>query len=139
MAQEGTPMAGRLTGERRIVIAIYDGVSLLDLSGPLSAFRLASRFASSHRLRLDYTCSVVSSRGGKVTTADGVVVLTDSIRTLDRATIDTLIVPGAFLVEDVTKDTELIKWVAVRAPRCRRVCSTCIGSFLLAAAGIMNG
>lgn len=58
---------------------------------------------------------------------------------LDRTTIDTLIVPGAFLVEDVTKDTELTKWVAARAPKCRRVCSTCVDSFFLAPAGIMDG
>jgi transcriptional regulator GlxA family with amidase domain len=133
-------MAGRLTGERRIVIAVYNGVSLLDVGCALESFRIASEFACARCLRLDYKCSVVSSRGGKVKTADGVVaILTDSIRTLDRMTIDTLIVPGAFLVEDVTKDTELIKWVAARAPKCRRVCSVCVGSFLLAAAGIING
>jgi transcriptional regulator GlxA family with amidase domain len=133
-------MAGRLTGERHIVIAVYNGVSLLDVGCALESFRMASDFACARCLKLDYKCSVVSSRGGKVKTADGVVtLLTDSIRTLDRVTIDTLIVPGAFLVEDVTKDTELIKWVAARAPKCRRVCSVCIGSFLLAAAGIING
>jgi transcriptional regulator GlxA family with amidase domain len=42
-------------------------------------------------------------------------------------------------VENVTRDVELIKWVAKRAPKCRRVCSVCVGSFLLAAAGILNG
>src|SRR5262245_31502993 len=82
-------MAGRLAGERRIVIAAYDGISLLDLSGPLAAFSIASKFACDRCLRLDYKCSVVSSRGGKIKTADGVTLLTDPIRTLDRTTIDT--------------------------------------------------
>lgn len=72
-------------------------------------------------------------------TADGVPLLTQSIRSVDRAEIDTLIVPGAFAVEDVIRDTELIKWIARRAPKCRRVCSACVGSFMLAAAGILDG
>lgn len=72
-------------------------------------------------------------------TADGVPLLTQSIRSVDRAEIDTLIVPGAFAVEDVIRDTELIKWIARRAPKCRRVCSVCVGSFMLAAAGILDG
>jgi transcriptional regulator GlxA family with amidase domain len=47
-------------------------------------------------------------------------------------------VPGAFAVDDVTRDRGLVQWVKKRAPSCRRVCSVCIGSFLLAAAGILN-
>jgi transcriptional regulator GlxA family with amidase domain len=74
-----------------------------------------------------------------VPTADGVPLVAESIRSLDRTEINTLIVPGAFLVEDVTRDGELIKWVAKRAPRCRRVCSVCVGSFILAAAGLLHG
>ena len=132
-------MASRLKPERRIAIAVYPGVSLLDLGGPLEAFRVASEFAGTRSRRLNYKCSVVSSRGGQVPTADGVPLITESIRSLDRIEIDTLIVPGAFLVEDVTRDVELIKWVAKRAPKCRRVCSVCVGSFMLAAAGLLNG
>lgn len=132
-------MASRSTVERRIAIAVYPGVSLLDLGGPLEAFRVASEFGGPRGRRINYTCSVVSSRGGPVLTADGVALITDSIRSLDRIEIDTLMVPGAFLVEDVTRDVELIEWVAKQAPKCRRVCSVCVGSFLLAAAGILNG
>ena len=132
-------MARRLKPERRIAVAVYPGVSLLDLGGPLEAFRVASEFAGTRSRRLNYKCSVVSSRGGQVPTADGVPLITESIRSLDRIEIDTLIVPGAFLVEDVTRDVELIKWVAKRAPKCRRVCSVCVGSFMLAAAGLLNG
>jgi transcriptional regulator GlxA family with amidase domain len=132
-------MATRFKLERRIAIAIYPGVSLLDLGGPLEAFRVASEFGDARDGRLNYRCSVVSSGGGQVPTADGVPLLSESIRSLDRTEIDTLIVPGAFLVEDVTRDVELIRWVAKRAPKCRRVCSVCVGSFMLAAAGLLRG
>jgi transcriptional regulator GlxA family with amidase domain len=114
-------------------------ISLLDLAGPLEAFRVASTFGGSRGHRGAYECSVVSVRGGPVMTANGVVLVTDSVRTLSRAQIDTLIVPGAFLVDDVTRDRDLVQWVGKRAATCRRVCSVCIGSFLLAAAGVLDG
>ena len=57
---------------RRIVIAAYEGVSLLDLAGPLEAFQVASRFGGSRESRVTYECSVVSIRGGPLKTADGV-------------------------------------------------------------------
>ena len=72
-------------------------------------------------------------------TADGVALITDSVRTLSRTQIDPLIVPGAFLVDDVTRDRDLVEWVRKKAPTCRRVCSVCVGSFLLAAAGVLDG
>ncbi len=125
---------------RRIVFTAYEGISLLDLSGPLEAFRVASAFNGPRGHRGSYyECSVVSVRGGPVKTANGVALLTDSLRTLSRTQIDTLIVPGAFLVDDVTRDRDLVRWVGKRAPSCRRVCSVCVGSFLLAAAGVLDG
>jgi transcriptional regulator GlxA family with amidase domain len=123
---------------RRIAITAYDGVSLLDLAGPLEAFRIASAFAGPRGRRVAYECSVVSVAGGKVKTSDGVELVTAPARSI-KAPIDTLIVPGAFLVEDVTRDKKLIQWVRTNAPACRRVCSVCVGSFMLAAAGILDG
>src|SRR3984893_13056036 len=126
---------------RRIVITAYDGISLLDLAGPLEAFRVASTFGgpspSGHLAT--YECSVVSVRGGPVKTANGVALVTDSVRTLSRTQIDTLIVPGAFLVDDVTRDRDSVEWCTKNALTCRRVCSVCVGSFLLAAAGVLDG
>src|SRR5712664_1683916 len=124
---------------RRIVIAAYEGVSLLDLAGPLEAFQVASGFGGSRESRVTYECSVVSIRGGPLKTANGVELVTESVRSLGRDPIDTLIVPGAFAVDEVTRDRALVRWVRDRSPSCRRVCSVCIGSFLLAAAGVLDG
>ncbi len=124
---------------RRILIAVYEGVSLLDLAGPLEAFRVASDFGGSREGRVTYECSVVSIRGGPLKTANGVELVTESVRSVGRDPIDTLIIPGAFAVEDVTRDRALLRWVRDRSPSCRRVCSVCIGSFLLAAAGVLDG
>src|SRR6476619_296002 len=104
---------------RRIVITAYDGISLLDLAGPLEAFRVASTFGGpgpGGGLGT-YECSVVSVRGGQVKTANGVALVTDSVRTLNRTQIDTLIVPGAFLVDDVTRDRDLAQDVIIQDTR----------------------
>lgn len=132
-------MARGLTKERHIVLAAYPGVSLLELGGTVEAFRVASEFGGAGGKKVGYKCTIVSSQGGKVLTADGVTLLTRSVRSLGRTEVDTLIVPGAFLVDDVTRDKALTKWVAKKAAECRRVCSVCVGSFMLAAAGVLKG
>src|SRR5262249_60353121 len=65
--------------------------------------------------------------------------LTNSARRQAKNPIDTLVVPGGFFVDDVTRDRALVQWIAKTAPGCRRVSSVCVGSFLLAEAGILDG
>jgi transcriptional regulator GlxA family with amidase domain len=101
---------------RRIVITAYDGISLLDPAGSLEAFRVASTFGGPSGRLGTYECSVVPVRGGPVKTAAGVALVTDSVRSLSRTQIDTLIVPGVFLVDDVTRDRDLVRWVRKKAP-----------------------
>jgi transcriptional regulator GlxA family with amidase domain len=42
---------------------------------------------------------------------------TKSLRSLAQKPIDTVIVPGAFRVEDVTRDRVLMQWLRKIAPR----------------------
>ena len=123
----------------RVAFVAYEGVSLLDLSGPLEALRVASTHPNHLGAALLYTCSVHSVLGGRVLTADGVPIVTEPVRALEGQAIDTLIVPGACRIDDVRRDRELIDWIRRRAPGCRRVCSVCVGTFLLAEAGLLNG
>lgn len=128
-----------MTSTRQIVFAAYPGVSLLDLTGPLEAFRIASALAARDRGAPRYECVVVSSRGGPVTASGCVELVTKSIADLEGKPLDTLIVPGGFFVEDVTRDQALVDWVRERANDTARICSVCVGSFLLAAAGLLDG
>ena len=129
------PSAGAL----RVAIVAYEGVSLLDLSGPLEALRIASTPPNDVAASLRYACSVHSVHGGPVMTADGVALVTEPVTALDGHVIDTLIVPGACDINDARRDRELIDWIGQRAPHCRRLCSVCIGAFLLAEAGLLHG
>src|SRR5215813_14274089 len=126
------------TRSRRVVFVAYEGVSLLDLAGPLEAFIVANRFGPAVGEPPLYECSVASVPGGEVRTADGLTIGTQSVDTLKGKVIDTLIIPGACAVDDMTRDRALIKWVRNKAGACRRVCSVCVGSFLLAAAQLLD-
>jgi transcriptional regulator GlxA family with amidase domain len=139
MTKIGKILPKTMASTRRIVITAYHGVSLLDLAGPLEAFRLARSLAAHGRGSPAYECVVVSARGGAVMTSDSVELVTQPIAALDGKPIDTLLVPGGFFVEDVTRDQVLVDWVRERASGCSRVCSVCVGSFLLAAAGLLDG
>src|SRR5262245_59735544 len=123
----------------RVAIVAYDGVSLLDLSGPLESFRVASTHPNHIGASLIYACSVHSARGGPIATADGVPIVTEPLTALYGQAIETLIGPGAGNIDDGRRDSELIDWIGRRAPDCRRICSVCIGAFLLAEAKLLTG
>ena len=129
----------RLTSPLHVGFVAYEGISLLDLSGPLEALRVASTFADLGRASPMYECSVLSAHGGSVMTADGVRIATEAVSAVDGRALDTLIVPGAFDLHDVRGDRDLIAWVRDQAPECRRICSVCSGTFLLAEAGLLSG
>lgn len=123
---------------RRVVLLAFEQMNLLDLSGPLQALASANRFGAK-KGREFYDTRVASVHGGLVTTSSGLPVMTVSIATLNGLAIDTLIVPGGSRDDTFHSPPELVKWIAQRAPRVRRVCSVCTGAFLLAATGLLDG
>jgi len=123
----------------RVAFVAFKGMSLLDLCGPLEALRVVSLHPDFAGGPLVYETHVVSADGGPVMTCDRVALVTEPLASLKGRAIDTLIAPGAPDARDVTADARLTAWVKARAPKCRRVCSVCTGSFLLAVAGLLRG
>lgn len=79
-----------------------------------------------------------------VTTSSGLslgidrAVVAGAVTELDRA-IDTLLVVGGTGTVQAAQDPALLRWVAAVAPGCRRVGAVCSGTFVLAAAGVLDG
>jgi len=123
---------------RTVLFIGYDGVGLLDLTGPFTVFWSASWFLT-QRGEPPYERRVATVKGGPVATADGITLIAEPLSNFDTAPIDTLVVPGALDLTGAMQDPVLIDWIARNAPRARRVCSVCTGTFVLAQAGLLEG
>jgi transcriptional regulator GlxA family with amidase domain len=138
------------TGRSRLIVfAAFDGMRVIDLTGPLDAFSLANVMMGQDA-QTGYELRIVSERGGAVPTSSGLAILTDPLSAFDGIEIDTLIVAGgasalrhdsnnAAVADWLASQKRLVDWIATRAPHVRRVCSVCTGTFLLAAAGQLEG
>jgi transcriptional regulator GlxA family with amidase domain len=122
----------------RVIFIAFEGVSSLDLTGPLSVFAGATHFRK-ERGQPGYDCTIVTLKGGPVATDLGAAFLSKPVSEIDRRKIDTLVIPGAISMDAALKDDVLIAWIAEQGSHVSRVCSVCAGAYLLAASGLANG
>lgn len=116
---------------RRVAVFIYPQFNLIDLSGPLEAFGIATRMAAG-----SYRVTVMSLAGGEVESSTGVRVMSQ-VAVADA--IDTLVIVGDPGISDRKFLPETIDFIRTAAARARRTASVCMGAFLLAASGLLDG
>ncbi|WP_411755970.1 DJ-1/PfpI family protein [Sinorhizobium meliloti] len=78
-----------------------------------------------------YDLVVASVDGGVVTTSTGLQIVAEPLHEIGREQIDTIIVPGG-RPNDKPLSTRDWSPGSLSGPRARRVCSVCVGAFLLA-------
>ena len=83
-------------------------------------------------------CLTVSERGGAVACAKGLKSAAD-VSFADCPPLDYLLVPGGFAAFDEMRNERLIGFVRERAASANHVLSVCTGSFILHAAGLLDG
>jgi len=126
---------------RRIGIVAFDGATLLDLTGPLDVFAMASLNLQHAGIAdaLPYPMEVFARQPGLVSTTSGLKIHADSAYGTLRDDIDTLVIPGSPDVTRVLADPALLDWVRAMSTRVKRLVSVCTGAFLLAEAGLLDG
>jgi transcriptional regulator GlxA family with amidase domain len=122
-------------GRRKVVIVAYDGVKLMDVTGPLQAFSDA-RFGDGCPA---YQVVVVSESGGLITTDTGMKMDTARLDKTVIDSVDTLLVSGSDLTIPPVATAALGARVAQFIDRPRRLGSICTGAFILAKLGVLDG
>lgn len=134
-----TPPVHALDQPRTLLFLAYPQMGLLDLTGAQTVFWAATKARAARGLP-GYRLVTASLEGGLVPTAEGLAVGTEPLAPWLREPLDTLVVPGApEIVRTLPDHAELVAWLAQAAQRARRTASVCSGTFLLAAAGLLDG
>jgi transcriptional regulator GlxA family with amidase domain len=120
-------MQGRLM--QRIGFVVLPGFQLMSLAA-LSVFE----FANKEMGEPVYDVRLLSETGGSIRSSIGVSVGTQPF---DDTNFDTLIVGGSAVIGSLTPG--VIKFLRHAVGRTRRVAATCVGAFILAEAGLLDG
>jgi transcriptional regulator GlxA family with amidase domain len=120
--------------KRRVLVLAVDGAQSLDILGPVEIFYYAEQqVPGSYRVQV-----VGPASDGHVTLSNGlrlgVEPLPDPV-----PRHDTLVVAGGEGARRATSDPAVVDWIARASQRARRTTSVCTGSYLLAAAGLLDG
>jgi transcriptional regulator GlxA family with amidase domain len=130
----------RDTGKRRFVLVTMPGGDPFDLIGPLGVLREANfLLEASGRPDLVYDYEVVSNQPGTVFEAQGLRIVVDKPCYDIRGHIDTVVFPAIDYEGKNLQDERFIGWIRRISKRSRRVVTACIGSYVLAEAGLLDG
>ena len=129
-----------MKSRKRVVILGLPPVDALDVIGPAEVFAYANRLsaAKSEPYSVELVCA---SADIYVESETGIGLRAHRTLAQERQSgkpIDTLIVATGFAALGHL-DASAIAWIRKRARTIRRVCSICVGSFVLAEAGLLDG
>jgi transcriptional regulator GlxA family with amidase domain len=130
------PALRRASAGRRIIVVAVPPVDELDLVGPLQVFNSVNRLAG----RAVYAIEVVSNADRRTVEGEGGIlnfVARQHFRRIRGACDSVLLVCG--LGTRFVRDASLSAWLRKVAPDVRRLGAVCVGSFLLAEAGLLDG
>jgi transcriptional regulator GlxA family with amidase domain len=121
---------------RRVLVLTIDGVQTLDATGPAEVFAAVQVDGKPY-----YKVEFGSLGGGERVTSSGLRIQTKDVTSMRLQAADTLLVAGADEadIRRALENAELIRWLKRAARSAGRVTSVCSGSFLLAAAGLLDG
>lgn len=120
-----------------IAFLAFDGVQILDVTGPAAVFAAANDAAGT----AFYRVHILSVAGGEVQSNSTVMLGTQALKTLAPRQVDTWLVAGGDLqgLNMLAANGEVRKWALRASAKARRFGSICTGTFLLAHFGLIEG
>jgi transcriptional regulator GlxA family with amidase domain len=125
---------------RRIAMVGFDGIQVMDVTGPLEVFSRAGRLLV-ERGEADappYEVVLAARHAGPIKASSG-LALVASATLAELGEVDTLLVSGGAGTRAALQDNALLEWLATHAPRARRYGSVFTGALLLGRAGLLDG
>ncbi len=123
-------------------ILVFDGVEVLDFTGPFEVFSRVRLTPGIESRRSDESApfdvfTVARSRAS--IRAIGGLEVVPHCSFADAPRINLLVVPGGFGTRPLLEDREVLDWIRRAAAGSRLVSSVCTGALLLAKAGLLDG
>jgi len=125
----------RMSTKKRIGFLVFDGITALDLAGPLDAFAIPTVEGTARPVYDLVTLGLTR----KACTAESGMSIRPSAALADAPPLDTVIVPGGNGLREPSRLCAVSDWLVARAPKIRRVASVCTGVYALAHAGLLDG
>ena len=120
----------------RIAIPIYPQVDLIDVTVTFDALSRIPNFWKERTLQLD---TVAPTLDPVMTGQNMQLVPTSTYADYDGASLDVLLVPGAYDPMPMTKDAAFMSFIGECASSAKLVASVCTGALILGAAGLLDG
>lgn len=119
---------------RHIGFIGFDGITALDMVGPLEAFDAANSANGSNFYK-----TLILSPAGKPFRSGASMVMNADASFGDAPPLDTIVVPGGAGLRKPEVTSTVVAFLKQRERRTRRIVSVCTGLYALAQAGFLNG
>jgi transcriptional regulator GlxA family with amidase domain len=116
----------------------FDGVTALDLAGPLEALVAARAEKTDGKARACYDTAIIGVTGRSFISESGLVFKAASTL-LKAPKVDTLIIPGGAGMRAGQIHRRVADWLATHANQIRRIVCVCTGIYPLAQSGLLDG
>ena len=123
---------------KRIGLLLFDGITALDVAGPMEAFASARVPGEPLQATGGYELLTVGLTHKEVVAESG-LRLKPSTTIADCPALDTIIVPGGKGLREERTNKMVADWVKQRAAKTRRIASVCTGIYGIAPTGLLDG